>query len=410
MEDIDPRLPRTITWIAGSIAALIGVALPLFYFFGSYHLLVAVLDTETEINSRIASQVINANPELWRFQHLKLEEFLKRRPRHGAAEVRRVTDTNHQVIAESTDPLAAPVLWRSTDLLDSGVVVGKIEIGRSLRPLLFETGWVAVLSLVLGWGSFVALRILPLRALRRAAAENLKLLQALKERTVELDRSNKELEHFAYTASHDLQEPLRMITGYTNLLAKRYKGKLDTDADEFIDYATDGAKRLQGMINAILAYSRVGTKGKDFEPTDCEAVIERTLASLRVAIEESGAVVTHDPLPTVMGDARQLGQLFQNLIGNGVKFRNEKPPVIHVSCKREGKEWLFSVKDNGIGIDPKDGQRIFSLFQRLHTRAEYPGTGIGLAVCKRIVERHGGRIWVESEAGEGSTFHFTLQA
>jgi len=236
------------------------------------------------------------------------------------------------------------------------------------------------------------------------------LADSINDMARDIETRHAELEQFAYVASHDLQEPLRMITSYTTLLAKRYQGKLDKDADEFISYAIDGAKRMHGLINDLLTYSRVGTRGKEKSPTNCETVLQTTLTSLNVAIEERRAVVTHDPLPTVMGDASQLGQLFQNLIGNGIKFQNSKPPVIHVSCKKEGPQWVFFVKDNGIGVDPQYAERIFVIFQRLHAREEYPGTGIGLAVCKKIVERHGGRIWVESKLGEGATFFFTIPA
>ena len=242
------------------------------------------------------------------------------------------------------------------------------------------------------------------------AIHNSQLYEQTRRQSAELKRSNTELEQFAYVASHDLQEPLRMISGYTSLLAKRYKGSLDQDADTFIAYAMDGANRMRSLINDLLSYSRVGTKGKDFALTDCESVLAKTLTSLQMSIQESGATVTHDLLPTVMGDSGQLAQLFQNLIGNGIKYRNSRAPEIHVSCRRERQDWLFAVKDNGIGIDPQYAERIFIIFQRLHTRQEYPGTGIGLAVCKRIVERHGGRIWVESTLGQGSTFWFTIPA
>ena len=199
-----------------------------------------------------------------------------------------------------------------------------------------------------------------------------------------------------------------MVASYTQLLEKRYKGKLDSDADEFIAYAVDGATRMQALINDLLTYSRVGTKGKDFGSTDCKTVLERTLDNLQRAVEESGAEVTYEPLPTVVADDMQLGQLFQNLIGNAIRFRSKEPPHVHVSAEQNEDKWIFSVRDNGIGIDPEFHERIFIIFQRLHSRGDHPGTGIGLAVCKKIVERHGGRIWVESSPEKGSTFYFTI--
>jgi light-regulated signal transduction histidine kinase (bacteriophytochrome) len=223
----------------------------------------------------------------------------------------------------------------------------------------------------------------------------------------DLKRSNYELQQFAYVASHDLQEPLRMISSYLQLIERRYKSKLDQDADEFIEYAVDGAKRLQNLINGLLEYSRVETSGKSFEPVDCEKVFGDALANLKVAIEESKAVITHDPLPTVMADRSQILQLFQNVIGNAIKFHSQEAPRIHATAGHEDDEWTFSVKDNGIGIEVQYKDRIFDLFQRLHSRG-YSGTGIGLSVCKRIVERHGGKIWLESSIGRGSTFYFTI--
>ena len=231
----------------------------------------------------------------------------------------------------------------------------------------------------------------------------------LAERTAELARSNHELEQFAYIASHDLQEPLRMVASYTQLIARRYRGKLDADADEFIQYAVDGALRMQLLINDLLALSRIGTKGKALVPTDSSNALERAISNLRVAIEESGATLTVGFLPVVMSEPSQLTQLFQNLVGNAIKFRGIHPPRIAIEAiERKKNEWLFSVKDNGIGIAPEFADRIFEIFQRLHSKEEYPGTGIGLALCKKIIERQGGRIWVESAFGEGSVFYFTL--
>jgi len=236
---------------------------------------------------------------------------------------------------------------------------------------------------------------------KRAEAE-------LEQTMAELARSNAELEQFAYIASHDLQEPLRAVAGMVQLLQRRYAGRLDARADEFIRHAVEGAARMQTLINDLLTYSRVGSRGQPLEPTDCSTVLKNVLANLAVAISESSAVVTYEALPSVRADAGQLTQLFQNLIGNALKFRNECSPAIHIEAVSQEGEWLFAVRDNGIGLEAQYFERIFGVFQRLHTRTEYPGTGIGLAICKKIVERHGGRIWVESEPGRGSTFYFTI--
>jgi len=232
---------------------------------------------------------------------------------------------------------------------------------------------------------------------------------ALKKRTEELARSNAELEQFIYIASHYLQEPLRTVSNFSQLLAKRYKGELDAKADPFIGFIVDGTTRMQQMIDDLLEYSRVSTRTKPFESTDCETVLDQALANVKEAVEESGALVTHDPLPTVMADASQLVQLFQNLLSNAIKFRKEKTSIT-VSAVQRRNEWLFSVKDNGIGIAPEFMEHIFKMFEHEHASTEYPGTGVGLAICKKIVERHGGRIWVESEQGKGSTFYFTIPA
>lgn len=237
----------------------------------------------------------------------------------------------------------------------------------------------------------------------------------IQQRTKELDEANKglkasnaELEQFAYVASHDMQEPLRMIRSYLEMLSRRYKGQLDSDADEFIGYAVDGVDRLQRMIDDLLALSRVGTKGEPFRRIDCNVVLNEIISNLKVAIETNDAIITSDRLPTVIGDELQLSQLFQNLLGNAMKFRSEAAPKIHVSAERRPGEWVFSVRDNGIGIDPQHFERVFVVFQRLHSRDKYPGTGIGLAICRKIAERHGGRIWVESQPGKGSTFYFSI--
>ncbi|MFL7790843.1 MAG: ATP-binding protein [Anaerolineae bacterium] len=248
-------------------------------------------------------------------------------------------------------------------------------------------------------------------ALQQELGERQRAERRLAHYTAELERSNKELEQFAYIASHDLQEPLRMVTSYLQLLERRYKGQLDESADDFIAYAVDGAARMQMLIQDLLTYSRVSTRARPFESVNCNDVLKHALTNLEIAIEESGAVTTFDDLPTVMADATQLTQVFQNLVSNAIKFsKKEVPPRIHISAERKGAKWLFVVRDNGIGIAPEHTERVFLIFQRLHTREEYPGTGIGLAVCKKIVERHGGHIWVKSELGNGSRFYFTIPA
>jgi signal transduction histidine kinase len=244
-------------------------------------------------------------------------------------------------------------------------------------------------------------------------AQRLLAEEKLERYATELERSNQELQQFAYVASHDLQEPLRMVTSYLQLLKQRYGGRLDPDADDFITFAVEGAQRMHQLIQGLLAYSRVGTHGGPFQRTDVQAVLDKVLANLEVAIQESGAKVTSDPMPTVTADAMQMGQLLQNLISNAIKFTRGRSPRIHIGAQRrqssEGIEhWRFSIQDNGIGIERQHASRVFQIFQRLHTRDECPGTGIGLALCRRIVERHGGRIWFESEPGKGTTFYFAL--
>ena len=231
----------------------------------------------------------------------------------------------------------------------------------------------------------------------------------LRQLNEELQRSNEELEQFAYVASHDLQEPLRMVASYTQLLEQRYGEHLDDRARKYIDYAVDGAKRMQGLISDLLELSRIGTQGKSLVPTSADEILDKVLANLRLSIEECGGRVTREPLPTVAADRGQLAQLLQNLIANGLKFhRPEAPPVIHVSAARADDAWTFSVRDNGIGIAEEFAGDVFNVFRRLNKRGEYEGNGIGLAVAKKIVARHKGRLWLESVPGEGSTFYFTL--
>lgn len=233
--------------------------------------------------------------------------------------------------------------------------------------------------------------------------------KALKAQAGELERSNADLEQFAFVASHDLQEPLRNVTGCVQLLSKRYKGNLGPDADQFMGYALDSVQRMRDLINDLLTYSRVGTKGKALEPTNCEEVLDRVIANLASTIARTAAVVTREPLPTINGDPSQLVQVFQNLISNATKFhRKGQSPTVHVSAKENQYHWTFSIKDNGIGIESQYLDRIFMVFQRLHQKTEYAGTGIGLAIVKKIIERHGGEIWVESEPGAGTTFLFTV--
>jgi light-regulated signal transduction histidine kinase (bacteriophytochrome) len=251
------------------------------------------------------------------------------------------------------------------------------------------------------------------RVVQQRTTELQAINQTLMKQTEELIRSNAELERFAYLASHDLREPLRMVSSFTTLLAKRYQGKLGADADDFIRYTIEGVERMEQLIQEVLAYSRVGAPGQQPRRTDLNLLLNRAIENLKTAIEENRAVVTYDPMPTIKVYETELFQLFQNLLANAIKFHGEKPPRVHVWAERKVlpmQEWLFAVQDNGIGIEPEYAERIFDVFKRLHGRDEYPGTGVGLAICKKVVEHHGGRIWVDSKPQQGSTFYFTLSA
>jgi signal transduction histidine kinase len=325
-------------------------------------------------------------------------------PFGGASMVSAVARTRQQVWADH--------LGEDPRVLDKGWVRETGIRAFAGIPLLVQDQLVGVLGVYtlqpLGEDAVAALAALAdaiAQGVERRRAE-----EALKQHAQELSRSNEELQQFAYVASHDLQEPLRMVASYTQLLGRRYKGKLDADADEFIHYAVDGVNRMQRLIQDLLAYSRVGTRGRQPKPCDAGRALERATANLQAAIQESGATVLPGALPPVLADETQLAQVFQNLLGNALKFHGEAPPHVEVSGERQGAEVRFTVKDRGIGIDPQYFDRIFIIFQRLHGKEEYPGTGIGLAICKKIVERHGGRIGVESQQGKGTTFWFTLPA
>jgi signal transduction histidine kinase len=324
------------------------------------------------------------------------------------AETRIVLDVSEEAVCFDNPLLPEKRSELALPLRSRGQVIGAMTVQSAEEAAFDETDVAVMQTMADQLANTIANARLYDRA-QREIAERGQAEDALERQAEELARSNAELEQFAYVASHDLQEPLRMVKSYLQLIERRYKGQLDEDADEFIAFAVDGAERMRILINDLLQYSRVTTHGKPFAPTDCSAALDHALANVKIAVEKSSAMVTHDELPTVMADATQLTRLLQNLLSNALKFHKEEArPEIHVSAEYTAGKWTFSVRDNGIGIAPEHFERIFMIFQRLHSREEYEGTGIGLAVCKKIVERHGGRIWVESEPAEGSTFYFTI--
>jgi PAS domain S-box-containing protein len=304
---------------------------------------------------------------------------------------------DNPLLPETHSELALPLVSR-------GEAIGALTI-QSTQEAAFSDEDIAVLQTMADQLANAIANAQLYEQAQQEIAERKRAEEALAQQAEELTLS---LEQFAHVASHDLQEPLRMVASYAKLLEQRYKGRLDEDADEFIAYAVEGATRMHRLINDLLAYWRIGTRGKPLELTDCAVILSRVLANLRAAIENIGATVIQDNMPKVMADAEQLTQVFQNLIINAIQFRSDRPPEIHIGAERRDNMWVFSVCDNGIGIEPQYFERIFKIFQRLHTRTDHEGTGIGLAVCKKIVERHGGRMWVDSEPGKGSTFYFTI--
>jgi light-regulated signal transduction histidine kinase (bacteriophytochrome) len=336
-----------------------------------------------------------------------------------------LVDTARATAAAIGDELALQIRISAADAQIAASDSNRIVIVASLLGTAFSL----IVAVVVTLGISVPLRRLKASADRIAAGELVEpapshrrdeigslaramttMVRTLNKQAVELKRSNADLEQFAYIASHDLQEPLRMVSGFTGLLKRRYAGKLDADADEFIGFAIGGVNRMQELINDLLSYSRVGREDISAKPVDMQIVVDEALANLQTAIAERSALVSSGRLPTVLANHSMLVRLFQNLVGNALKFCKAERPIVRIEAEQHGTEWVFSVADNGIGIDAQYRDRIFLIFQRLHKQGEYPGTGIGLAVCKRIVERNGGRIWLESEPGKGTTFFFTLPA
>lgn len=346
----------------------------------------ALLDSTTDavFIKDLAGRYVYINPAGASFLGLKADDVV------GKTDLEVFTRETALAIMESDQRVIAEGRTQSFD--EVGTADGVTRVFTSTKGVCRDSGG----------------RIAGLFGISRDITERKEAEREMARLAEELRRSNAELERFAYVASHDLQEPLRIVTSYVQLLARRYRGRLDQDADEFIAYAVDGANRMKRLIQDLLAYARIGSKGAQPEPVDLGEVLRHVLEALRMQLQDGGATVEPGPLPTVLADPVQMEQLLQNLISNAVKFHGSDPPVVRIAAEQRADKWEVSVADNGIGIDPQFFDRIFIVFQRLHGMSEYSGTGIGLAICKKIVERHGGRIWVESKPGKGSTFRFTL--
>jgi signal transduction histidine kinase len=350
--------------------------------------------TEGLIISSMAGQLLHLNRAAYEIFNLNEEEWSRRSP--DLSTTLELSTLDGCVLSLEAWPLAR--ILAGEHLRDLELCMRRIDIA-SIPKILSHNGQIVQD----GSGGSVAFLSFSDISMRKKAE------QTLAKTMVELQRSNSELEQFSYVASHDLQEPLRMVVSYMQLLSERYKGRLDSDADEFIAFAVDGSNRMQQLIRDLLAYSRVGSDKMVLHNVSSELILHNALTNLRAAIEESRAVVTHDSLPALTTDEPQLSQVFQNLVGNAIKYRSAEVPRVHVSATRSGdKEWIFSVRDNGLGIAPEHFEKVFILFQRLHQREEISGTGIGLSICKKVLEGLGGRIWVESQLGRGSTFRFAL--
>jgi signal transduction histidine kinase len=426
------RIIRITTWIAAVAAVAVALSLPLGYFAISYQYMLGSLETEAEINSRIVADLIKDNPDLWRYEQLRLTELLALRPRAGRIEALRILDLQNQLIAENADPLSPPLIMRSCELKDAGVTVGRIEITRSLEPLLVHTGLVALFGLSIGLVVFITLRVLPIRAVIQAEESLLQSREelvrknqelnalniAMEQRTRVLEITNEELQQFSFIASHDLQEPLRKIQTFGGRLRAKYVKVLDEQGLDYLDRMQKAAGRMQSLLSELLTYSRITTRAQPFATVDLTKLAQGVVSDLEAVLERTGGrVEVVVELSAIDADPLQIRQLLRNLIGNALKFcRPEEPPLVKVRCCRiEAREerqtgglCQIVVADNGIGFDEKYLDRIFAPFQQLHGRSEYEGTGMGLAICRKIATRHGGSITAESSPGKGAAFFVTL--